>query len=174
MGVIKKHELYNSFKQLKTVAMLGSLNNQEILNVLQRQLYGRIGCCMDNIPYVVPVTYAYYEGCIYSHTEDGMKIDIMRKNPKVCFQVDEVKNLGNWKSVICQGEFEELKDSKQRDIGVVLLVNRNAPFETSEKTVLTPAWPFDNKNVGGIIFRIWITEKSGRFEVNVPAKIYAH
>ena len=80
--------------------MFGSLDKQQIEQVLHHQLVGRIGCHDNGLTYVVPISYAYDGNFIYGHTSEGMKIRIMRKNPNVCFQVDEMENMGNWKSVI--------------------------------------------------------------------------
>ena len=46
---------------------------------------------------------------IYGHTKDGLKIQMMRNNPNVCFEIDWMKDMNNWKSVIAYGTFEELK-----------------------------------------------------------------
>ena len=61
---------------------------------------GRIGCYADNEIYVVPITYAYQDGFIYAHSKEGKKVQMMRQNPKVCFQVDAMENMTNWRSVI--------------------------------------------------------------------------
>jgi hypothetical protein len=45
--------------------------------------------------------YAYSDGAIYAHSEFGQKIDMMRHNPDVCFEVDHVEDLVNWNSAIC-------------------------------------------------------------------------
>src|ERR1700682_700625 len=94
--------------KIKFNNMFGKLNTGEIDKLISRQLVGRIGCHADGITYVVPVSYAYDGTYIYAYAFKGMKIDMMRKNPKVCFQADNTKNLANWQSVICWGEFEEL------------------------------------------------------------------
>lgn len=43
------------------------------------------------------------------------KIEMMRKNPKVCFEVDDIKNIFSWKSVIAWGTFEEITDIAEQD-----------------------------------------------------------
>ena len=80
--------------------MLGSLDSKQIEEVLAHQVVGRIGCSAEGITYVVPISYAYDGEYIYGHTLDGMKISMMRKNPAVCFEVEEMKDMANWKSVI--------------------------------------------------------------------------
>ena len=149
--------------------MMGKLNNNEIEDLLQHEIIGRIGCHADGVTYVVPISFAYDGKYIYGHTHEGMKIDMMRKNPKVCFQVDRLTNMANWKSVITMGEFEEIFDPEIRKQAVQHLINRTLPLMSSETVKLTPEWPFkggDPANVDGIVYRIKLNEKSGRYESN--------
>jgi len=149
--------------------MIGKLENNEIEEVLHRQLIGRIGCHANDITYVVPISYAYDGTYIYGHTYEGMKIEMMRENPKVCFEVDNMENMANWKSVICWGEFEELTNSDERKTGIQKLLDRVLPLITSETVQITPHWPFpptDFNRINGIIYRIRLHEKTGRFENN--------
>jgi len=83
--------------------MLGRLTDDQIDHVLNTQFIGRIGCSMKNKMYVVPVTYVFHEGHIYVHSKEGLKIKMMRDNPEVCFQVDKIENMTNWRSVILWG-----------------------------------------------------------------------
>ena len=156
--------------------MFGKLNAVEIEEVIRHQIVGRIGCHADDVTYVVPISYAYDGEYVYAHTFEGMKLDMMRKNPKVCFQTDVMYNMGNWQSVIAWGEFEELEKTDQRNNALKILVDRSLPFISSETTHLTPHWPFPSTDFGsieGIIFRIKLASKTGRFEKITPAAIFA-
>ena len=150
--------------------MLGSLDSKQIEEVLAHQVVGRIGCSAEGITYVVPISYAYDGEYIYGHTLDGMKISMMRKNPAVCFEVEEMKDMANWKSVISWGQFEEVAEKTERNKALQVLVDRILPLISSQTTHLSPQWPFpvDNfEKIKGIIFRIRLKEKTGRFETNV-------
>ncbi|MEF3697466.1 pyridoxamine 5'-phosphate oxidase family protein [Desulfolutivibrio sp.] len=47
-----------------------------------------LGLCDDNVPFVVPVFYAYDGQCLYFHSaRAGTKIAIMKKNPVACFEI---------------------------------------------------------------------------------------
>jgi nitroimidazol reductase NimA-like FMN-containing flavoprotein (pyridoxamine 5'-phosphate oxidase superfamily) len=147
--------------------MLGILNPEQIDHVLYAQVAGRIGCYAAGKVYVVPVTYVYQEGYIYGHTKEGLKIDLMRQNPAVCFQVDAIQNMANWQCIIIQGEFQELSgEESQQAIG--LLSNRVTPLLVSETSM--PAYspdmhhPRTNKSGNLVTYRIRIIEKSGRYE----------
>ena len=88
--------------------MQADLDREHAELLLKTHDFGRIGCCGDNRPYVVPISYVYEDGCIYGHTNDGKKLKVMRENPFVCFEVDEIESFLRWRSVICTGRFEEL------------------------------------------------------------------
>ena len=58
--------------------------------ILRRAGVGRLGLAVDNVPYVVPLNYVYYNGALYFHSADaGRKIAMLKANPQVCFEVDE-------------------------------------------------------------------------------------
>lgn len=71
--------------------MIGTLTKDQIEVVLRSGLIGRIGCQSDSKVFVVPVTYVFDEKYIYAHSREGQKIQIMRKNPDVCFEVDSIE-----------------------------------------------------------------------------------
>lgn len=153
----------------KQEIMIGKLNKLEMEELIRHQFIGRIGCHADGITYVVPVSYAYDGTYIYGRTFEGMKIDIMRKSPQVCFEVDNTANLANWQSVIAWGEFEEIKEENARLNALQKLEDRVLPIINSETMRISPQWPFspDNLNeIEGIVYRIRLTNKTGRFEKN--------
>ncbi len=75
--------------------MFGNLNKDEIEEVLKHHLIGRIGCYAFDTTYIVPISYGYDGESIYCHTYEGLKITMMRKNPRVCFEVDTMENMAN-------------------------------------------------------------------------------
>jgi nitroimidazol reductase NimA-like FMN-containing flavoprotein (pyridoxamine 5'-phosphate oxidase superfamily) len=147
--------------------MLGILKQEAIETLISRQLIGHLGCTEDQTSYVVPISYAYDGEFIYCHTHEGRKIKIMRKNPKVCFEIDRLEDLGNWESVVIQGIFEELS-MEEREKALRILVHRSLPINSSVTTHLGAYWPFSQNDtkIDGIVFRIRIREKTGRYEFN--------
>ena len=147
--------------------MFGHLGEDAIEDVLHQQFIGRIGCNYNDVTYVVPIGYAYDGKYVYAHAEEGMKINMMRENPHVCFEVDTIENMGNWKSVIGWGDYEELTDEKERALAINVLLNRGMPKGASKTSYFTPEWPFQSKtatDIEGIVFRIKLNIKTGRFE----------
>ena len=147
--------------------MLGDLTANQIETVLHREVVGRIGCHANNTTYIVPMTYAYDGQFVYGHTREGMKIDMMRKNPKVCFEVDVMENMSNWRSVIAWGSFEELKTPEEREKGMQQLIDRVMPLLTGETTVSQAMTDGHGKYIDamtGVVYRIKLTKKTGRYE----------
>jgi uncharacterized protein len=132
----------------------GRLKEPDSLAILRDGSLGRLGCIAAGWPYVVPVNY-YFDGKdIYSHSLPGKKIAALRANPRVCLQVDEIKDSYNWRSVIAYGTFEEVTAEDVRENVLTKLYSR-LPHMT----------PVESKLVGGlketVVFRIKVDEITG-------------
>ena len=93
-----------------------NLTKEECITLLSDNYIGRIAYISQGNPDIIPITY-YYDhehNSIITYSGMGGKIEAMRKNKSVSFQVDEITSLDQWKSVLLYGEFEELSgiDSK--------------------------------------------------------------
>jgi uncharacterized protein len=147
--------------------MLGKLNDIEIRNLLTSQVVGRLACTDGNQPYIVPVTYSYDGKYIYGQTNEGMKLQILRNNPAVCFEVDSMTDMRNWKSAVVYGSFEELSDEQEKEARDILF-NRVLPLMTSS-TIHTYGHKEnsnvdDSTRVKNVMYRIKINKVTGRFE----------
>lgn len=141
--------------------MLGELTASQIEELLHAEVIARIGCIdEDGRVYVVPVSYAYDGTYLWGHGMDGVKLRAMRSHPEVCVEVDRVDDLSNWRSVIARGRFEECH-GPDRDAGMALLVRRIMPL-LKFPPHRPPPDPAGPKH--GSVYRIKLSEKSGRFE----------
>ncbi|MBI3792261.1 MAG: pyridoxamine 5'-phosphate oxidase family protein [Gemmatimonadetes bacterium] len=147
--------------------MLGELSPHEIEHVLRAEWVARLGLCDRDRPYVVPVNYAYEDDAIYAHSNDGHKLRLLRGGHPVCVEVDAVENLANWRSVIAWGRFEELHGADAMR-ALNLLVARFSPLMAAHATTPTHGRPHpdeaDQSVPPAAIYRIVLTEKTGRFE----------
>ncbi len=90
-----------------------ALSQDEMERFVKGHSYGRLGLCLESEPYVVPVAYGYEQGKIYFHSaREGKKLDLIRKNDRVCFQVDEWQK--GWASVICYGRASLTEDVEEK------------------------------------------------------------
>lgn len=145
----------------------GELSREEIDKLLYKQAYGRLACTDGDQPYIVPVTYAYDGKYIYGQTNEGAKLNILRKNPKICFEVDLMTGMRDWQGVVIQGQFEELKAAaaeKAREIlynKVFPLLTNNMihPFEHEVTTEID-----DSTRIRTTMYRVVINKISGRYQ----------
>ena len=62
----------------------------EMEDLLRHAEVGRLALSDENKPYVIPVNFAYEDKKIIFHCAlRGKKLDILRKNPDCCFEVDQ-------------------------------------------------------------------------------------
>jgi len=125
------------------------ITDKSILHeLLKRARICRLGLFDGEWPYVVPVNFAYADGCIYVHSAPkGRKMDILREHPRVCFEVDtEVELMAGerpcdyttkYKSVIGTGLAVLLTDAdeKLKALGI-LMRHHGAPAEGFRPEVL--------------------------------------
>lgn len=86
------------------------MSNKQCVELLQRAHFGRLGCCREASPYIVPIYFAYEANTIYSFSLAGRKIEWMRDNPNVCVEAEEQRADKGWTCVIATGKFQELPD----------------------------------------------------------------
>lgn len=141
--------------------MLGSLREMPISECeefLRHTHIGRIGVRSENGVYVLPVAFALAEGAIWGHSAPGRKINLLRRWPHVGFEVDAVRSVAVWRSVLVQGTWHELtRDSEKSHARAVLLraFEGNLWWATAghgHRTSLADA----------LLYRIDIEEISGR------------
>jgi len=61
----------------------------EIEEILSKAFVCRLGLCDNGRPYVVPLCFGYEDNALYIHcAKEGKKLDIIRENNNVCFEVD--------------------------------------------------------------------------------------
>lgn len=87
----------------------------ECIDLIKTQWLARLACARRNIPYIVPVQYACSGDKLYVFTLPGKKLEIMRENPHVCVQIDQLKNKHSWKSVVVDARFTDLSAEECRE-----------------------------------------------------------
>lgn len=92
--------------------IISEMKEKECQETLARVSIGRLGCSLDNQPYVVPIYFAYEPDYVYVLSTFGQKIEWMRTNPKVCLQADEIASQSEWVSVVVDGIYEELPEPR--------------------------------------------------------------
>jgi nitroimidazol reductase NimA-like FMN-containing flavoprotein (pyridoxamine 5'-phosphate oxidase superfamily) len=95
--------------------LIRELSPTECAEVLERMDVGRLACCKDGQPYVVPIHYSLdvERSCLYSFSAIGQKVLWMRQNPKVCLEVEDIGDRTHWQTVVVFGRYEEIHDSPE-------------------------------------------------------------
>jgi len=101
--------------------------------IIKKSSVCRLGMVNENKPYIVPLCFGYQDNTLYFHGSlEGWKIDLLRKNPNVCFEFDlgaeaiESENACDWsaqyQSVIGFGKavFIEGLDEKRKALGIIM------------------------------------------------------
>jgi nitroimidazol reductase NimA-like FMN-containing flavoprotein (pyridoxamine 5'-phosphate oxidase superfamily) len=103
----------------------------EMTALLLRVGFGHLGCTRDGHPYVVPMHYAFDGQELYFFTTEGTKTEFIAANHEVCFQVEEIIDASNWRSVMLIGEARRLTSPDEME--------RAMQFISESNPTLTPA-----------------------------------
>ncbi len=140
-------------------------NRKELDEILTKARICRIGFIDKKIPYIVPMNFGYKNNCLYFHSAPvGKKIDLIRKNTVVCFEVDtdhDIVDTGipcNWStkytSVIGYGKPSLIEDSNKKEEALNIIIDhysKGNSYKFPENKVRTVA-----------IIRIEITQMTGK------------
>ena len=123
-----------------------------IKSIIEKTNVCRLGMVNGNKPYIVPLCFGYHDNVLYFHgTLKGQKIDLIRKNPNVCFEFDlitepiESENACDWsmkyQSVIGFGKavFIESSDEKRKALSVIMAQYSDRLFKFPENMLKATA-----------------------------------
>jgi nitroimidazol reductase NimA-like FMN-containing flavoprotein (pyridoxamine 5'-phosphate oxidase superfamily) len=136
--------------------MARTLTETEARELIGAGKIGHLGCVVKGEPYVVPINYFFEDDSIYSHSLPGLKIDAMRTQPRVCFQVEEIEDNCNWRSVLAYGDFEEIRAPSDRRSVLSKLMAR-FPMLTPVESVMAR----DASAPDSVVFRIVVARITG-------------
>ena len=81
------------------------LSDAEKEALLKRNQVGRIAFSFHDQVDVRPIHYVFDNGWLFGRTSAGNKLETLRHNQWVAFEVDEVDGPFDWRSVIVRGAF---------------------------------------------------------------------
>lgn len=136
-----------------------------VKSILKDALVCRIALCDDKCPYIIPMNFGFKDGYLYLHSGPlGKKMEIIKKNNQVCFEVDIETQLVtaehpcdwgmNYLSVVGFGKALIVDDIKEKKKALNIIMDKysNEPsFEYSETAI---------ENV--VIIKVKITELTGK------------
>ena len=117
---------------------------KSIEKIIHKAKICRLALSLDDTPYIVPICFGYSAKTIYFHSaKEGKKIEIIKKNNKVCFEFDidhelvESEKACNWemkfRSVIGFGKASFIENIEEKQAALSILMQNY-----SDKTILFP------------------------------------
>lgn len=143
--------------------MMRTLEPNECERLLKSRYHGHLACTADGKPYLVPVSYVWTPKGIVGYTHEGKKIDMMRANPHVCLQVEDITDRA-WRSVVVYGTYNELSGTEKTTaidaLGQFVANAKISPPFVREDMIAAVHPPAPAKHP--VIYRIEIDEVTGR------------
>lgn len=142
-------------------------DSTKIADIISRCTCCRIGFDDDGEVYIVPLNFGYQTKentyTFYFHgANEGRKIDLMKKNPNVGFEMDTDYALheadyacghsARFQSIIGNGIVSIVSETEEKKLGLSLLMEHN----TGKRD-----WDFDEKMVNAVsVFKLEVTKMS--------------
>lgn len=133
--------------------------------VLKKAQVCRLGLSCNNMAYIVPMCFGYADRILYFHSgEAGLKLEILRENPLVCFEVEADVQLRpgsdldcdwsmSYRSVIGFGEVVFIEDGEEKRKALQIIKQQYSDqFRLAEGTQL----------VGVTVFMVVVKTMTGK------------
>ena len=142
------------------------ITEREVLDeVLHMAPICRLAMSDNDQPYVIPLNFGYEDNALYFHcAREGKKLDILRKNNRVCFELDVDHELVKGESGCEWG----MKGRSVVGIGKAFLINdtvgKQRAFDIIMKHYGAPA-PFSYKERGlekALVIKVEIESMTGK------------
>jgi len=144
-----------------------SLTRSECDALLARNHLGRLAFTFHDRLDVQPIHYAYEAGWLFGRTSEGAKLVTLAHDHWMAFEVDEVRGIFDWASVVVHGTFHRIDpEDSPRDQAVAARAVHLLREIVPETYTADDPTPFRT-----VLFRIAVGEMTGR--VAVPAAAVA-
>lgn len=151
--------------KLRYVWPMENLSETKSLDLLAECKVGHLAVIDDDVPYVSPVSYVVIENEIWFRTGIGRRVDAIRANPAVSFEVMRTRADGGWECVIVSGEAHERDDNAlaQKVVSALLSKYREelgSPFSRGKRSPIAEPATFIAVSIDEITGRTsgtWIT-----------------
>ena len=141
---------------------------KDLQAILKEGKYAMVAMCRNNEPYVVTLSYGYdaESDVLYLHSPiSGLKLDILKDNPKVCATVIQDKGYQagkcthSYRSVVLFGTMAVIADPAEKVEGMKVLLKQleEKPQEMEEKLLRTTKFLED-----AVVIKCNVTAKTGK------------
>ena len=140
------------------------LDFNEIEGMLRSHTYGRLAFTFRDRVDIEPIHFVYDDGWLFCRTGPGTKLTQLTHHPWVAFEIDEVRDLFVWRSVVVKGTvyFVEPDGTPQTDEAWARSIEA---LRSLVPDALGGGDPTPGRN---IVFRVHIDEMHGRAAQRPP------
>ena len=141
------------------------LERAECDAVLARNAVGRVAFTLHDRVNIEPIHYVLRGPWLYARTSEGSKMAVLAHHPYVAFEVDEIRGLFDWASVVVQGTVYRFRPTGSR-------ADRSSYARALEalRTLAPDAFgPRDRVAFRQVVFGIHIRDVTGRAAAPAPA-----
>ena len=100
---------------------------------------------------------------MFIYTTEGKKFEIIKINPRICLQVEEVTDNQHWQSVIVDGIAEQITDKDEREKALKIIIEANPTLTPAMSIRWMDNWVRENI---AVVYRVTPTSVSGRRTVD--------
>ena len=128
-------------------------DQNQIEKIIRQSNVCRLAMVDGDKPYIVPMNFGYKNKTLFFHSaKQGQKIDLIKKNPNVCFEFDQLIKFkkaklackwgAEYKSVIGSGNALLLDSLEEKIKGLTIIMSQYSdrifefPDEMLEKTIV--------------------------------------
>jgi nitroimidazol reductase NimA-like FMN-containing flavoprotein (pyridoxamine 5'-phosphate oxidase superfamily) len=119
-----------------------NLSDERTADLLINGKVGHIGVIDGDVPYVSPVSYVVIDNEVCFRTGTGRRVEAIRANPAVSFEVMRTTADGGWECVVADGQAREVDDDifAQNVVSALLSKYREelgSPFSRGKRTPIS-------------------------------------
>ena len=135
-----------------------AMDRRRIDALLARNHVGRIAYSFHDRVDIEPIHYVFDDGVLCLRTAPGSKLTVVKHNPWVAFEVDEIRGLFAWRSVVVHGTLYTAED------GADPLAHAIYERTLARLRTLVPGTFHEDDPVPFrfVLFRLHIAEATGR------------
>jgi nitroimidazol reductase NimA-like FMN-containing flavoprotein (pyridoxamine 5'-phosphate oxidase superfamily) len=113
-----------------------------IVVILSESMICRIAMIDNDVPYIMPLNYGYFNNALYIHSASkGKKIEILKKNNRVCFEIENYVEIikhdepchwsTKYRSLIGYGTVEIINDFDRKKEGLDIIMAQHGKTGTN-------------------------------------------
>lgn len=134
------------------------LTRDDAAALLERNHVGRLAFTFHDRVDIEPISYVFADGSVYGRTAPGTKLTTLEHHPWVAFEVDEVRGLFDWESVVIRGTLYVI-DANAGERDRQAYMHAVEILRTLDSAVLTRHDPAPDRMT---IFQIFADDVTGR------------